>query len=170
MIAPRTTFFEHFFPSIPALTPVRTSSKSCFVLLLLLLRPQRNVSNAILLFARVRRLFNSISHRSIFLISRRPLFAITNPKKGNFILRLVGNGFDSRAGTKLFLSIDRSRLNCSSVDIWMCIGDNSRNATMRVSRCNQRLLSRRPPISFDFQFFLSFLSQTLIARSFSPDS
>lgn len=52
-----------------------------FLLLFLLLRPQRNVSNAILLFARVRRLFNSISHRSIFLISRRPLFAITSKER-----------------------------------------------------------------------------------------
>lgn len=147
------------FPSIPALTPVQTSSKSytsssssssstatrhCVV------------SNAIRILDSTTIQLDFDASSSSFLISRRSLFEIiSRVKKGNFILRLVWERIGSIRGTKLFLSIDS--VMDELVERWY----------MDVYRDNTRFVMQPtsfvPPIFFDFQFFLS---QTLIKGSF----
>ena len=145
------------FPSIPALTPVQTSSKSCTSSSSSSTATRHCVvSNAIRILDSTTIQLDFDASSSSFLISRRSLFEIiSRVKKGNFILRLVWERIGSIRGTKLFLSIDS--VMDELVERWY----------MDVYRDNTRFVMQPtsfvPPISFDFQFFLS---QTLIKRSF----
>lgn len=145
------------FSSIPALTPVQTSSKSCTSSSSSSIATRHCVvSNAIRILDSTTIQLDFDASSSSFLISRRSLFEIISwVKKGNFILRLVWERIGSIRGTKLFLSIDS--VMDELVERWY----------MDVYRDNTRFVMQPtsfvPPIFFDFQFFLS---QTLIKRSF----